>query len=73
MKTKFFRCLVGINKLTQDSPNRVYKNVPIQDFTNNSNIDWTKSIAEIDKQLYEKYKLNEAEIEFIETRIKEMK
>ncbi|MDD3187848.1 MAG: Eco57I restriction-modification methylase domain-containing protein, partial [Bacilli bacterium] len=73
LKTKFFRCLVGINKLTQDSPNRVYKNVPIQDFTNNSNIDWTKSITEIDKQLYEKYKLNEAEIEFIETRIKEMK
>ena len=43
-----------------------------QDFTSNSDIDWTKSIPEIDKQLYAKYSLDEKEIEFIETHVKEM-
>ena len=44
----------------------------MQDFTANSDIDWSKSIAEIDKQLYKKYCLDEQEIEFIETHVKEM-
>lgn len=49
--TKFFRFLVGVRKLknmTQDT----YSFVPIQNFCADSDIDWTKSIAEIDKQLY---------------------
>ena len=37
-----------------------------------SDIDWTKSVADIDRQLYAKYGLDEAEIEFIETHVKEM-
>ena len=72
LKTKFFRCLVGIVKQTQDASQRVYKYVPLQDFTDKSDIDWSKSITEIDQQLYEKYKLNEADIEFIETNITSM-
>lgn len=72
IKTKFFRVLVGILKTTQDAPRRVYQLVPIQNFTSKSDIDWTKPIAEIDQQLYEKYNLNEEEIDFIETNIKEM-
>ena len=46
--------------------------VPLQDFTVNSDIDWSKSIADIDKQLYAKYGLSEEEIAFIEKMIKPM-
>ena len=46
--------------------------VPLQDFTANSDIDWSKSIAEIDKQLYAKYGLSDEEIAFIEKMIKPM-
>ena len=46
--------------------------VPLQDFTSASDIDWTKSIPEIDQQLYKKYGLDAKEIEFIETHAKEM-
>lgn len=70
--TKFARCMLGVLKITQDNPPDKWKYVPMQDFTANSDIDWSKSIAEIDKQLYKKYCLDEQEIEFIETHVKEM-
>lgn len=44
----------------------------MQDFTETSDIDWGKSIPEIDQQLYAKYNLTEEEISFIETMIKPM-
>lgn len=72
IKTKFFRTLVGILKQTQHTTARVYRFVPMQDFTENSDIDWTASIPEIDAQLYRKYNLTESEITFIETTIKPM-
>ena len=46
--------------------------VPLQDFTVNSDIDWSKSIADIDRQLYAKYGLSDEEIAFIEKMIKPM-
>lgn len=46
--------------------------VPLQDFTQNSDIDWSKAIPEIDQQLYKKYDLSEEEIAFIESMIKPM-
>jgi hypothetical protein len=46
--------------------------VPTQNFTDNSDIDWSKSTVEIDKQLYTKYKLTKEEIEFMESMIKSM-
>ncbi len=46
--------------------------IPLQDFTDISDIKWNKSIAEIDKQLYAKYKLTDNEISFIESMIKPM-
>ena len=49
-----------------------YSFVPIQNFTDKSDIDWAKSIAEIDKQLYKKYGLDKKEIDFIESMIKPM-
>ena len=45
---------------------------PLQDFTNHSDIDWSQSIHDIDLQLYRKYGLDEKEIDFIETHVKEM-
>ena len=44
----------------------------MQDFTEGSDIDWSKSVAEIDRQLYSKYGLTEEEIAFIESMIKPM-
>jgi len=44
----------------------------MQDFTAQSDIDWTKSVAEIDQQLYRKYNLSAEEIAFIEEKIKPM-
>lgn len=71
IKTKFFRVLVGILKSTQHAT-RTFGLVPLQDFTSESDIDWTQSVENIDKQLYRKYNLNDSEIMFIETNIKEM-
>lgn len=50
----------------------VFRFVPLQDFTENSDIDWSKSVAEIDRQLYVKYHLDDKEIAFIESMIKPM-
>lgn len=72
IKTKFLRYIVGILKVSQNVYQNVYQFVPLQDFTENSDIDWSKSVAEIDKQLYKKYNLSEEEIAFIESMIKPM-
>lgn len=72
LRTKFARAMLGILKVTQDNLARVWKYVPSQDFTATSDIDWSKPIPEIDAQLYAKYGLDEAEIAFIEEKIKPM-
>jgi hypothetical protein len=72
IKTKLCRALLGTLKVTQDNPKSVWKNIPLQDFTPKSDIDWTKSIAEIDHQLYKKYHLSAEEVAFIEGTIKSM-
>ena len=72
IKTKFFRALVGIMKQTQNTTQLTYKYVPIQNFNNNSDINWEKQIVDIDKQLYQKYHLSNDDIEFIETKITPM-
>ena len=61
-----------IKKKTQDNPSSVFSFVPVQDFTSDSDIDWDKSISEIDAQLYAKYGLTDEEINFIESMIKPM-
>ena len=73
IKSKFARALLGILKITQHNPPEKWKYVPLQDFTVNSDIDWSQSVAGIDRQLYAKYGLDEREIEFIETHVKEMR
>lgn len=70
--SKFARILLGILKVTQGNKPETWSYVRLQDFTAHSDIDWSKSVAEIDRQLYRKYDLTADEIEFIETHVKEM-
>ena len=72
IKTKFTRAMLGIKKVTQHNPKATWEYVPMQDFTEDSDIDWSKSIPEIDKQLYSKYGLSQDEIDFIETKVSAM-
>ena len=72
IKSKFCRVLLGVLKITQNGKKPVWKYVPLQDFTADSDIDWSQSVADIDKQLYKKYGLSDDEIEFIESHVKEM-
>lgn len=72
LKTKFLRALLSTLKITQDNKRNVWANIPLQNFTSTSDIDWTQSIANLDQQLYKKYDLSQEEIDFIETNVKEM-
>lgn len=72
LKTKFLRFLHGIAKSSQDATAKTYQFVPLQDFSDKSDIDWSKSIAEIDQQLYAKYKFSKDEIDYVESKIKPM-
>jgi len=62
MKSRFFRFLVMLRKHTQHAARGVYSLVPIQDFSKS----WS------DEELYEKYKLTDEEITFIESMIRPM-
>ena len=70
--TKFARFMHSLPKVSQHGTSKTYKFVPLQNFTAKSDIDWSKSTVEIDKQLYAKYKLTQEEIDFIESMIKPM-
>ncbi len=72
IKTKFARTLLGILKITQHNTPEKWAYVPLQDFTSNSDINWAQSVTGIDRQLYAKYGLDDKEIEFIESHVKEM-
>lgn len=73
VKTKFLRTMLGTRKITQHNQSKeVWQNVPLQDFTTNSDIDWSQSVADIDQQLYKKYGLSESEIAFIEEKVQAM-
>jgi hypothetical protein len=72
IRTKFARILLSILKVTADNTKEKWAKVPLQDFTPQSDIDWTKTIPEIDKQLYSKYGLDEKEIAFIEEKVTAM-
>ena len=72
VKSKFARAMLGILKVTQHNPKDTWEYVPWQDFTPSSDIDWSRSIPDIDRQLYKKYGLSSEEIAFIESNVKEM-
>lgn len=72
VKSKFARAMLGVLKVTQHNPAKVWKYVPRQEFGPDSDIDWAASIADIDQQLYVKYGLDAQEVAFIESRVKPM-
>ena len=71
-KTNLFKILLFFGKGSMQVTQEVFCYVPLQNFTAQSDIDWSKSIPEIDQQLYTKYNLSEDEINFIEKMIKPM-
>ncbi|TPR50453.1 restriction endonuclease [Apilactobacillus micheneri] len=72
IKTRFVRILLGVKKVTQDNPRGTWEKVPLENFSSSSDIDWSKSIVDIDKQLYKKYNLSNSEIDFIKNHSQEM-
>ena len=66
LDTKFARLLVGLVKASHRLNTNVYRLVPLQDFTKNSDIDWDKDVKNIDQQLYDRYKLSKREIDCID-------
>jgi site-specific DNA-methyltransferase (adenine-specific) len=61
-RTKFFRFLVSLRKITQDAFSHMYAWVPLQTWDR----EWT------DKELYKQYKLTKDEVAFIEAMIRPM-
>ncbi|MDO9578240.1 MAG: Eco57I restriction-modification methylase domain-containing protein, partial [Candidatus Cloacimonadales bacterium] len=61
-QTKFFHFMIALIKITQNTMQKAYSFVPLQDFSE----PWT------DEKLYKKYGLNEEEISFIESKIRPM-
>ena len=72
LKTRFVRFLIAQLASTQHLSKEKFSFVPLQDFSKNMPIDWTKSVGEIDEQLFAYYGLTEAEQTFIKSTIKEM-
>ena len=72
VRAKFTRAMLSLLRITQDNTVAKWAYVPLQDFTSTSDIDWTQSVADVDKQLYAKYGLDDKEIQFIESHVKEM-
>ena len=72
IRTQFVRFLLSSVLITQNIVRDKFRFVPIQDFTESSDIDWSKSVAQIDSQLYAKYGLTDEEIAFIDSMIKPM-
>ena len=62
MQTRFFHLMVSFIKSTQNTMQKAYEAVPIQDFTQA----WT------DEKLYQKYGFSDEEIAYIESAIKPM-
>ena len=70
--TNFFKTLLFFGRGTMQVSQDVFRFVPLQDFTSLSDIDWNKSILEIDNQFSAKYHLTNEEIAFVESMIKPM-
>jgi site-specific DNA-methyltransferase (adenine-specific) len=62
LKTRFFRFMVLLRKVSQDNPKDRFTFVPMQDFSE----PWT------DEKLYKKYGLTQDEIAFVESMIRPM-
>lgn len=69
MRTKFLRYLVSILKVSQNVTQIVYRFVPMQNFSDSSDINWNNEIDDIDRQLFEKYNLSEEDVDIINSSV----
>lgn len=72
MKTKFVRFLMLMAMSGFGLSKNVLLFVPLQNFNDKSDIDWSKTVSEIDNFLFKKYNLDSKDIGFINTNVKEM-
>jgi len=70
IETDFFRFLLFYGKGTMHVTREVFSLIPLQVFSSETEIDWTKAIHVIDNQLYKKYMLSEQEISFIRAKMR---
>ena len=73
LQTKFSRALLGVLKTTQDNNKDTWKMIPVQDFTENSDIRWSADLEQIDNQLFQKYELSSQLVLFIKNHVQEMR
>ena len=60
--TNFFKALLFFGRGTMQVSQDVFRFIPLQDFSNQSDIKWNKSISEIDQQLCIKYAFTQQEV-----------
>ncbi|MBM6964873.1 hypothetical protein H6A37_13795 [Phocaeicola plebeius] len=70
IQTRFTRFLLMLAVSSINLSPDKFQFIPLQDFTNQSDINWNMDISDIDRQLYTKYLLNKNEIIFIEKMVK---
>ncbi len=72
LRTKFARFLILQTLMSIHISRASFVFLPLQKFNANTDINWSKSVEEVNRQLYKKYGLSDEEIEFIESHVKEM-
>ena len=70
IQTRFARFLLMLAVSSINLSPDKFQFIPLQDFTERSDINWNNNISDIDKQLYIKYDLSREEIAFIEKMLK---
>ena len=70
LKSKLARTLLGVARTDERCGDpRVWRYVPLQDFTSRSDIRWD---GDVDRQLYGKYSLSRSEVRFVESHVRKM-
>lgn len=73
IKTDIARAMLGTLKITQDNATKeVWSNVPWFDFNDYSIIDWSKSVEEIERQLYVYFNVPESIIVELKANVRRM-
>lgn len=73
IKTDVARAMLGTLKITQDNATKeVWSNVPWFDFTDYSIIDWSKSVEEIERQLYDYFNVPDNIIAELKVNVRRM-
>lgn len=68
MQTWFFKFLLFYGKGTMNVTPSVFQLIPMQDFSDRSDINWNLGVDEIDRQLFDKYRLDSRERKIIRGR-----